>query len=73
MRFETRQFDEGRVKQLLLVLESREESLLIDEWLGDCVRNGDDDACMPIKAAVKVSDGGLGEHYIRMEHHANAG
>lgn len=53
----------GEEKQLLL-LPTKEESLLIDKIFGH--RVGDDDVIAKVKGVVKLSDG-YEAHYIRLE------
>lgn len=68
MRLEKREFDEGREVQVLVVAESKDEEAVM-LTLGDPVRDGDDDAWLPLRAGIKVSDGGLGELYLRLHAH----
>lgn len=57
-RIEKRLFDNGKIKQLIIVPENESESCLIDEVLGD--KN------FPIRIKGEVCLSDCFEHYIRI-------
>lgn len=64
MKVETREFNEGRVRHLI-VLPEAEESRLVDWVFGDKLKSGDG-LIASVMGEVRLADG-YGEHYIRLE------
>jgi hypothetical protein len=70
MKMKIRTFGkESKIKHLLLVSESLEESRMIDFVFGDKVQNAEGHIAN-VEGSVQLSDG-YGEHYIRLQRRAS--